>query len=631
LPFASQENLMGQSAQKPQIIPVWNNLPAELCALDQWVLWRWEQRKDKNGQLKWTKPPYQPSGKKAENDEPATWTTFNQVRAALANGGKFSGIGPVFSETDPFAGLDCDHCLDAQLQIIDPQVAWIVQLLDTYTEVSPSRDGLKMWARGKKPGARCSVKASFGEIALYDKERFFTITGEVWPPGSDPKPIAHRQAELETIYQTLFPKKATVKKQPTQTSPLKLDDAQLLELARKAKDGAKFIALYDRGDTSSYGNDDSRADAALCLFLAFWTSRNAARMDSLFRRSALMRDKWDRDDYRKRTIEYAIDQCDEIYTPPPPLPDEPEYVQAVGNTLIIDDAEGNGPPPPLPPNGPAQGQPPPPGDLRPTIRIVLGDAPDKVNEAEAVLLKHAEALRIFQRLGTVIKVISLCGDELAKQQKRTGLKLPEGQVVLDPLPTIAIVETFERLIHWLRFDRRANKWFSADCPKGYAERYLARRGGWRLPYLAGVIEAPLLVDGRVLREPGYDRETRLYLATKEDWPELPEWTNTADAWEDARNAARRLLAPFAEFPFVKPAHRAVFLTAILTVLQRRQLNFAPLHAFSAHMQRTGKSLLAEAVGVLNKPTLKGKWQCRCKSAKSTIVGTLSLSLVCGAI
>ena len=36
-------------------------------------------------------------------------------------------------------------------------------------------------------------------------------------------------------------------------------------------------------------------------------------------------------------------------------------------------------------------------------------------------------------------------------------------------------------------------------------------------------------------------------------------------------------------------------------------------------------------GHLNKPTLKGKWQCRCKSAKSTIVETLSLSLVCGAI
>ena len=34
---------------------------------------------------------------------------------------------------------------------------------------------------------------------------------------------------------------------------------------------------------------------------------------------------------------------------------------------------------------------------------------------------------------------------------------------------------------------------------------------------------------------------------------------------------------------------------------------------------------------LNKPTLKGKWPCRCKPAKSTIVETLSLSLVCGAI
>jgi hypothetical protein len=328
--------------QKPRIIPIWNNLPAELQALDQWVLWRWEQRKDTAGNLKWTKPPYRPDGKKAESDDPTTWTTFNQVRVALTNGGDFSGIGYVFSETDTFFGLDCDHCLDDQLRIIDPQAEQFVRLLNTFTEISPSRDGLKLWGRGKKPGNRCRI----GNFELYDKERYFTTTGEVWPPGSPPKPIADRQAELETIYQALFPKQTTVKRQAAQTSPLNIDDAQLLELARKAKNGANFIALYDRGDTTSYGNDDSRADVALCSLLAFWTGRDAARIDLLFRRSQLMRDKWNRDDYRERTIEYAIGQCDEIYTPPPLMPDEPEYVQAIGNTLVIDDAEGNGPPPP---------------------------------------------------------------------------------------------------------------------------------------------------------------------------------------------------------------------------------------------------------------------------------------------
>src|SRR5439155_6898238 len=39
--------------------------------------------------------------------------------------------------------------------------------------------------------------------------------------------------------------------------------------------------------------------------LAFWTRRDAARMDRLFRQSGLMRPKWLRDDYRTRTIETA--------------------------------------------------------------------------------------------------------------------------------------------------------------------------------------------------------------------------------------------------------------------------------------------------------------------------------------
>ena len=210
---------MSKPIQKPRIIPIWNNLPAELCALNQWVMWRWEQRKDKEGNLKWTKPPYQPNGYEAkthDKDNPPklplakdTWSPFDRVKLALANGGNFSGIGPVFSETDPYFGLDCDHCLDAQLQIIDPLVAWIVELLNTYTEVSPSRNGLKLWVLAKKPGKRCSVKANFGEIALYDKWRFFAMTGEVWPPGSPAKPIADRQTQIETIYQRLFSGRAS--------------------------------------------------------------------------------------------------------------------------------------------------------------------------------------------------------------------------------------------------------------------------------------------------------------------------------------------------------------------------------------------------------------------------------------
>ncbi|MFR4804189.1 MAG: hypothetical protein ACLT98_13270 [Eggerthellaceae bacterium] len=41
------------------------------------------------------------------------------------------------------------------------------------------------------------------------------------------------------------------------------------------------------------GGDRSAADMALCSHLAFWCGRDAGRMDRIFRRSGLMRDKWD--------------------------------------------------------------------------------------------------------------------------------------------------------------------------------------------------------------------------------------------------------------------------------------------------------------------------------------------------
>ena len=75
-----------------------------------------------------------------------------------------------------------------------------------------------------------------------------------------------------------------------------------------AKNGEKFIALFDKGDISGYGSP-SEADQALCNILAFYTGGDMDQMDSLFRQSKLYRDKWDREDYRTSTIENAIKGC----------------------------------------------------------------------------------------------------------------------------------------------------------------------------------------------------------------------------------------------------------------------------------------------------------------------------------
>ena len=103
------------------------------------------------------------------------------------------------------------------------------------------------------------------------------------------------------------------------TSPSTLADTALLERARAASNGAKFERLW-RGDTSGY-ESHSEADMALSCLLAFWTGGDLVRMDSLFRKSGLMREKWDTvhygdgSTYGETTLSRAASVTTEHYSP----------------------------------------------------------------------------------------------------------------------------------------------------------------------------------------------------------------------------------------------------------------------------------------------------------------------------
>jgi putative DNA primase/helicase len=90
-----------------------------------------------------------------------------------------------------------------------------------------------------------------------------------------------------------------------------LTDQDLLTKARSARNGTLFCTLYDDGDWQSAGyNSQSEADLALSQILAWWTNGDAARIDALFRASALYRSsKWNRRSYSSGTIAKAIALC----------------------------------------------------------------------------------------------------------------------------------------------------------------------------------------------------------------------------------------------------------------------------------------------------------------------------------
>jgi hypothetical protein len=231
------------------------------------------------------------------------------------------------------------------------------------------------------------------------------------------------------------------------------------------------------------------------------------------------------------------------------------------------------------------------GELPPTITVKPGESPKAVDEAENVLLASCESLGIFQRAGEVVRVV-----RLSESKRSCGLQRDAGTVQLAPVRQIALAEMFDRLIVWERLHTaKDGTEFTTriDCPGKIAAAYLSRIGSWRLPLLVGVISAPIMrTDGTILCRAGYDQATGLYLT--ESWP-APDENPTR---HDAIRALEILREPFAEFPFVADEDEAVLLVAIVTALERRLLASAPLFAFKAPSQRTGKTLLSESVAIM---------------------------------
>ncbi|MBE7461911.1 MAG: hypothetical protein HS116_00330 [Planctomycetes bacterium] len=174
------------------------HLPASLKAIPQWVCWRHEPVKGRQ-----TKVPYAPNGSgKASSTDPATWATFEAACDAIESGGH-SGLGFVFAAGGGIVGVDLDHCLKDG--VLHPEAERIVRTLDSYTEISPSGDGLHVLLLGKKHTAACAKPAMpwGGECAIYEKSRFFVMTGNLFP--GYPTDLQARQAELQHICTMVWP------------------------------------------------------------------------------------------------------------------------------------------------------------------------------------------------------------------------------------------------------------------------------------------------------------------------------------------------------------------------------------------------------------------------------------------
>lgn len=222
----------------------------------------------------------------------------------------------------------------------------------------------------------------------------------------------------------------------------------------------------------------------------------------------------------------------------------------------------------------------------PLIRIVAGILPAIVDKAERALIDSAQ--NVYQRGGMIVRP-GRVQVRVRHNREVEGLKILE-------LGEMALVEVLSNAADWEKYDARGEKWVTTDPPGKVAKALKERVGKWRMPVLTGVITAPTMrADGTILATPGYDPATGLILdPAKGVFPKIPEGVNH----DDACYAVEVLLELIASFPFVTKNHRAVAISLILTMLVRPVIPTAPLHAFTAPVMGSGKSLMVDIAHVI---------------------------------
>ncbi|MEW4570100.1 hypothetical protein AB1L88_19720 [Tautonia sp. JC769] len=283
--------------QARPIVPQFNldAIPTDLRALPQWVGWRFEQRDER-----WAKTPIRCStGRRANVTDPARWATYEEAVECYRRG-KLDGVGFAFADGGMLTGIDLDKCRDPESGELEPWAEEIVTELDSYTEVSPSMRGLKVFVRGGLPEGAGRRR---GKVEMYSRARFFTVTGHHL--AGTPRTVESRQEGLLGLHTRLFGARSAIPALPNGRPLHGLTDDEIVARAMASANGEKFRKLW-AGDVLGYGSD-SEADLALCGILAFWAGPDGERIERLFARSGLAgREKWVRDVYRRRTIEVAI-------------------------------------------------------------------------------------------------------------------------------------------------------------------------------------------------------------------------------------------------------------------------------------------------------------------------------------
>jgi hypothetical protein len=258
--------------------PTWDQLPAELKDGCRFVVWKFQLRHGK-----WTKRPYQTNGLPASSTNPHTWATFTNVSAAY-NAGDYAGIGIALND-DGLAGIDLDHCIGISGKL-EPWADEVVNAFGSYTETSPSGEGVRIFVR-VKPGSKIGVKS--GAREAYTHSRYLTLTGHALTPKGT---VAHRHDEFVAFAASIKPNMSSNEK-AIPPSDLLTGIVEAKDLDQTDYKLRTWVTKKMNGAIQKFDGDKSRVDMRLATLLLSKSGNDLIRADRIARSTPFFREKWD--------------------------------------------------------------------------------------------------------------------------------------------------------------------------------------------------------------------------------------------------------------------------------------------------------------------------------------------------
>lgn len=333
-----------------------------LKANDQWVCWGYYCRDDdcgaelsreadccpECGEDK-TKPPLSPVDGEwyARSNDPDTWGSYDQAIDYHERGDAHThGVGYMLSEDGMVVGVDLDGCRHPETGDVEPWAEEIIDDLDSYTEVSPSGTGFRIFGLGILPEGRRRQhqdrtldlpqwveEQKEAEVEVYETTRYMTYTGDQVEGSADD--VNRFNSALKEVHSEFVADSADTE---TTSQAVSEDDVKFEDADDGDDSGGEYTNEFDTPLSRIRDWDDkldrlltdlepagvtvqdieastSEYDASAAIKLRFWRFSDT-QIKNILQQYRSREKVNERDDYLKKTVAFAKDNQTEQCDPP---------------------------------------------------------------------------------------------------------------------------------------------------------------------------------------------------------------------------------------------------------------------------------------------------------------------------